>query len=149
MTDGTGQEPGSPTERLLALIGEHHDSVRDALDDEQYALLRARLEALAGTATQDRRAVAKAFRGVQLALMPLPLGHPVLAATESPRLVAAPPGPAAVTQARDLMALLAFPRARRSPSTAVRRRRTGPCSVPPRCRATRRGPAAAAPRPPS
>nr|WP_202436848.1 hypothetical protein [Streptomyces sp. SID5910] len=95
---------------MLALIGEHRDTVRDALDDEQYALLLSRLAALADAASDDRKALLRAVRGVQLALLPLPLDHPVRRALDSPRLVgAAPPGPAAVTGARELMARLVIP----------------------------------------
>ncbi|GGQ77110.1 hypothetical protein [Streptomyces flaveolus] len=107
--DGTGEDRGGGAERLLALIGEHRDTVRDALDDEQYALLLTRLAALADAASDDTRAVRRALRGVQLALLPLPLDHPVRAALDSVRLVAAPPGPSTVTGARELMARLVIP----------------------------------------
>ncbi|MEU3663699.1 hypothetical protein AB0E77_28740 [Streptomyces sp. NPDC032940] len=107
--DGTGEGRGGGAERLLALIGEHRDTVREGLDDEQYAELLTRLAALADAASDDRRAVLKAVRGVQLALLPLPLDHPVRAALDPLRLVAAPPGPATVTGARELLAHLVIP----------------------------------------
>ncbi|MFE2941435.1 hypothetical protein ACFXKG_20580 [Streptomyces sp. NPDC059255] len=113
--DGTGASRGG-TERLLALIGEHRDTVRDALDDEEYALLLARLAALADAASDDTRAVRRALQGVRLALLPLPLDHPVRVALDSVRLVAAPPGPSAVAGARELMARLVIPEP--SPGTA-------------------------------
>lgn len=97
------------TERLLALVGEHRDTVRDALDDEQYALLLARLAALGDAAPDDTRAVRRALQGVRLALLALPLGHPVRLALDSVRLVAAPPGPSTVAGAQELMARLVLP----------------------------------------
>ncbi|MFI2375503.1 hypothetical protein ACH5AO_10585 [Streptomyces sp. NPDC018964] len=106
--DGTGGGRDG-TERLLALIGEHRDTVRDALDDEQYALLLTRLAALGDAAPDDTRAVRRALQGVRLALLPLPLDHPVRLALDSVRLVAAPPGPSTVAGARELMARLVLP----------------------------------------
>ncbi|WP_330307946.1 MULTISPECIES: hypothetical protein [unclassified Streptomyces] len=106
MNDGHESAAG----RLFALIGEHQVTIREALDDEQYAQLLARLEALTGVAPDDDRAVRRALRGVQLALLlPLPLGHPVRTELDAVRLVAAPPGPTAVAGARELMAALASP----------------------------------------
>ncbi|MFF5019705.1 hypothetical protein [Streptomyces sp. NPDC001165] len=106
---GTSDGPGGSTERLLVLIGEHRDTIREALDDEQYALLLARLEALAATDAADDRAVRRASQGVRLALLPLPLDHHVRRALDSVRLVAAPPGPRTVVEARELTALLTTP----------------------------------------
>ncbi|WP_406472485.1 hypothetical protein [Streptomyces sp. NBC_01615] len=101
----------SPAGQLFALIGEHQVTIREALDDEQYTELLARLEALAGVAPDDDRAVRRALHGVRLTLLksPLPHGHPVLTALDAVRLVAAPPGPTAVAGARELMAALASP----------------------------------------
>ncbi|WP_329461496.1 hypothetical protein [Streptomyces sp. NBC_01431] len=103
MNDGRDSSTG----RLLALIGEHRATIRDALDDVQHALLLVRLGALASAAPDDDRAVRRALQGVRLALLPLPLDHPVRTALDSVRLVAAPPGPTAVAGARELMVLLA------------------------------------------
>ena len=103
---GTSDGPAGSAERLLALVGEHRDSIREALDDEEYALLLTRLEALASMDADDGKAVRRAVQGVRLALLPLPLDHPVRVALDSVRLVAAPPGPTAVAGARDLVALL-------------------------------------------
>ncbi|MFF1283767.1 hypothetical protein [Streptomyces sp. NPDC058299] len=86
-------------ERLLVLIGEHRDTIREALDDERYALLVSRLTALAETAPDDDRAVRGALQGVRVALLPLPPGHPVRAEPDSLRAVAVSPGPAAVAVA--------------------------------------------------
>ncbi|MFC7263870.1 hypothetical protein [Streptomyces lutosisoli] len=106
MNDGRESSAG----QLFALIGEHRATIREALDDEQYAELLARLEALAGVAPDDDRAVRRALHGVRLALLlPLPIGHPVRTALDAVRLVAAPPGPTAVAGARELMAALASP----------------------------------------
>ncbi|MFJ9820650.1 hypothetical protein ACIRU3_36340 [Streptomyces sp. NPDC101151] len=113
---GTGDGPGGRAERLLALVGEHRDSIREAFDDEQYALLLARLQGLAAVAPQDDRAVRRAVQGVRLALLPLPLDHPVHIALDTVRLVGAPPGPTTVAGARELIDLLASPRP--SPQTA-------------------------------
>jgi len=99
----------SSADRLLALIGEHGATIREALDDEQHALLLARLEALAGVAPDDDRAVRRALQGVRRALFPLPLDHPVRIALDPVRLVGAPPGPTAVAGARELLAMLASP----------------------------------------
>lgn len=107
--DGTSEERGSPAERLLGLVGEHRDSIREALSGEQHALLLTRLEALAAAAAGDDRAVRKALQGVRLALLPLPFDHPVYVALDSPRLVAAPPGPTTVAGAQHLVTLLANP----------------------------------------
>ncbi|MDV9199780.1 hypothetical protein [Streptomyces sp. Wh19] len=96
-----------PAGRLLALIGEHHAAVRAALDDEQYAVLLTRLETLAAVVPDDGMAVRRACQGVRLALLALPFDHPVRLALDAVRLVAAPPEPAVVMGARELMALLA------------------------------------------
>ncbi|MET8824410.1 hypothetical protein ABZX40_07610 [Streptomyces sp. NPDC004610] len=104
--DGTGAS-GDAAGRLLRLIAEHRDTVRDGLDDTQYALLVERLTGLADAAPDDLRAVRKALQGVQLALLPLPLDHPVRAAVDSVRLLAAAPGPSTVAGARELMAAMA------------------------------------------
>ncbi|MEU3190055.1 hypothetical protein ABZ686_05310 [Streptomyces sp. NPDC006992] len=106
--DGAGDRPGAPAQRLLALVGEHREDVRAVLDEEQYALLLARLEALAGTAVDDDRAVRRAFQGVRVLLtrLPLPYDHPVHLALDSDRLAGVPPGPATVVDARELAALL-------------------------------------------
>lgn len=71
-------------EQLLALVGEHRDSIRESLDDEQYALFLARLGALAETAEEDNKAVLRALKGVKHALIPLPFDHPVYLALDSP-----------------------------------------------------------------
>ncbi|MFJ1546093.1 hypothetical protein [Streptomyces sp. NPDC088246] len=108
--DGTSESGGRSTERLLALIGEHRDSIREELDDEEYALLLTRLEALATSAADDDKAVRRALQGVRLALLPLPFDHPVrVFALDAVRLVATPPGPATVPGARDLLAWLTAP----------------------------------------
>ncbi|WP_328928958.1 hypothetical protein OG429_33275 [Streptomyces sp. NBC_00190] len=100
---------GPSAEPLLALIGEHRESIRAALDDEQHALLLTRLTALAEAPPDDTMAVRRALQGVRLALRPLPFEHPVRAALDGVRLVAAPPGPAAVTEALALISLMAAP----------------------------------------
>ncbi|MET8751778.1 hypothetical protein ABZW32_16995 [Streptomyces sp. NPDC004667] len=100
---------GPSAEPLLALIGEHLESIRAALDDEQHALLLARLTALAEAPPDDTMAVRRALQGVRLALRPLPFEHPVRGALDGARLVAAAPGPAAVTEALALVGLMAAP----------------------------------------
>ncbi|MEU6945229.1 hypothetical protein ABZ957_08330 [Streptomyces sp. NPDC046316] len=92
---------------LLALIGEHRESIRAALDDEQHALLLTRLRALAAASPDKDMAVRRALQGVRHALRPLPFDHPARAALDGVRLVAAPPGPATVTEALALVDLLA------------------------------------------
>ncbi|MFE9632008.1 hypothetical protein [Streptomyces sp. NPDC006463] len=98
---------GPSAEPLLALIGEHRESIRAALDDEQHALLLTRLSALAAAPPDSVMAVRRALQGVKLALRPLPFDHPVRAALAGVRLVAAPPGPATVTDALALVNLMA------------------------------------------
>ncbi|MCT9075989.1 hypothetical protein [Streptomyces fulvoviolaceus] len=105
MNDGRESSAGW----LLALIGEHRATIREALDDEQHTLLLARLGALAEVAPDDDRAVRRALQGVRLALLPLPLDHPVRVALDSVRLVAASPGPVTVAAAQELMASLSSP----------------------------------------
>lgn len=100
---------GPSAEPLLALIGEHRESIRAELDDEQHALLLTRLTALAEAPPDDTMAVRRALQGVRLALRPLPFGHPVRVLVDGSRLVTAPPGPAAVTEAMALIGLLAAP----------------------------------------
>ncbi|WP_431983546.1 hypothetical protein [Streptomyces qinglanensis] len=106
--DGAGDRPGAPARRLLALVGAHREEVRAGLGEEQYALLLARLAALADTAADDDRAVRVAFQGVRVLLtrLPLPYDHPVHLALDSDRLAGVPPGPATVTDARELASLL-------------------------------------------
>ncbi|MGO4426969.1 hypothetical protein AB4Z54_51785, partial [Streptomyces sp. MCAF7] len=64
-----GEDSGT---RVLGLIGEHLDSIRAQLTDEQYQLLLTRLRALADTPPDDSRAVRRAFQAVRLCLLPLP-----------------------------------------------------------------------------
>lgn len=49
-------------EQLLDLVCEHQDSIRASLDDELYALLLARLGALAEAAEEDDKAVRRALK---------------------------------------------------------------------------------------
>ncbi|MFF1412037.1 hypothetical protein ACFVX6_20080 [Streptomyces sp. NPDC058289] len=98
---------GPSAEPLLALIGEHRESIRTALDDGQHALLLTRLKALAEASPDDGMAVPRALQGVRLALRQLPFGHPVRTMVDGVRLVAAPPGPQTVTEALKLVNLLA------------------------------------------
>ncbi|MFE4368929.1 hypothetical protein ACFRMN_11930 [Streptomyces sp. NPDC056835] len=105
-------------EELLDLIGEHRDSVREKLDDEQHELLLARVRALADTARDDNKAVRKALQGVRLALLPLPFDHPVQLAMDSFRLAGPPVGPPVVTGARELLTRLVG-RPSISPDTAL------------------------------
>ncbi|MFF9086489.1 hypothetical protein ACF1BE_08795 [Streptomyces sp. NPDC014991] len=102
-------------ERLLVLIGEHRDTIREALDDEEYALLVSRLTALAEAAPDEDRAVRRALQGVRRALVPLPPDHPVRAELDSLRAVVVPPGPGAVAGARELMAWFRLPSPVREP----------------------------------
>lgn len=90
--------------RMLGLIEEHLDSIRDLLTDEQYDLLLTRLRALADTPSGDARAARRAFQAVRLALVPLPFDHPVREALDSVRLVAtAPVGDLVALRTRDLL----------------------------------------------
>ncbi|MEU9117224.1 hypothetical protein AB0D04_37090 [Streptomyces sp. NPDC048483] len=95
---------------LLALIRGHWASIQAALDDDQQATLVARLRAVSD-ARDDTRARRKALQGVRLALLPLPLDHPVRAALDSPRGAAAPvmDDPLIAEQARELLSWLADP----------------------------------------
>ncbi|GHC81050.1 hypothetical protein [Streptomyces flavofungini] len=100
-----GEDNGT---RVLRLIDEHLDSIRDRLTDEQYDLLLTRLRALADTPAGDARAARRAFQAVRLSLVPLPFDHPVREALDSVRLVAtAPVGDRVVLRTRDLLARLA------------------------------------------
>ncbi|MEU7317962.1 hypothetical protein [Streptomyces sp. NPDC007083] len=116
--DGAGDRRGAPVHHLLAQVGEHRETVRAALGEEQYALLLARLEALASTSADDDRAVRRAFQGVRVLLtrLSLPYDHPVHRALDSDRLAGTPPGPATVADARELAAALTgFPAAGSGP----------------------------------
>ncbi|OIJ97060.1 hypothetical protein [Streptomyces monashensis] len=111
------EEGAGPAERLLALIGTHRDSIREALDDEAYAVLLTRLTALAEAAPDDGRAVRRALQGVRLALVrALPLDHPVYLALDDVRHTAAPPGPETVVGAQELLAWFRLPSPAREPS---------------------------------
>ncbi|MGW0708029.1 hypothetical protein ACWD4G_19090 [Streptomyces sp. NPDC002643] len=100
----TGDDNGT---RVLGLIAEHHDSIRDRLTDEQYQLLLTRLRALADTPPDDARAVRRAFQAVRLCLVVLPYDHPVREALDSVRLVGtAPVSRPTVLRTRDLLARL-------------------------------------------
>lgn len=127
-----GDDPAGSAYRLLVLICEHADGLRDALDPEQYALLHTRLTELVETDPEDGRGVRRALRDVHLALLPLPLDHRVYRALDAVRSV--PPGPpgraAAVTWARELLARLPRPRpADRAP--AADEARAGRCGQAP------------------
>ncbi|MFH8381752.1 hypothetical protein ACH4E7_12505 [Kitasatospora sp. NPDC018058] len=118
--DGTGEGGGRATERLLGLIREHHDSIRAQLGEEGYAVLLSRLEALAAVAADDERGRRSALQGVRRALRPLSFDHPVRAALDSSRLVAAPPVPADVDVARELLAWLSAPADEPEPPAGTR-----------------------------
>lgn len=107
-------------EQLLDLVGEHRLSIREALDDDQYALLLARLEALAGTAETDNKAVGKALQGVRLVLTRLPFDHPVQLALDAVRLAGPTIGPTAVGRARSLLARLGEPPPVPEPAAIIR-----------------------------
>ncbi len=96
-----------PEINLLDLVTEHWDSIRENLEDEQYELLLTRLRELADTPQDDSKAVKKTRQGVRLALLRLPLSHPVRLAVDSLRLVATPVRPPTVAGARELLAWLA------------------------------------------
>ncbi|GAA2136555.1 hypothetical protein GCM10009760_16170 [Kitasatospora kazusensis] len=114
--DGTGEDRGRSTERLLGLIREHRDGIRAQLGEEGYAVLLSRLEALAAAA--DDRARRKALQGVRRALTALEFDHPVRAALESARLVAAPPAPVDAAAAYELLAWLSAPAPEAGPEAA-------------------------------
>ncbi|MFJ2645475.1 hypothetical protein ACIO1C_01850 [Streptomyces sp. NPDC087420] len=93
---------------LLALVGEHLESVRASLGPERYNLLLTRVRALtdgAGSAKEQRRDL----QGVRLVLLDLPFDHPVRLALDSNRLLATTDLPRTVVQARELLARLAEP----------------------------------------
>ncbi|MFD0413808.1 hypothetical protein [Streptomyces sp. NPDC127108] len=91
--------------KVLRLVDEHLDSVRERLSDEQYELLLTHLRALAETPTGDARAVRRAFQNVRLALVPLPFDHPVREALDAVRLTGtAPVGDLAVARTQLLLA---------------------------------------------
>ncbi|MCT2591573.1 hypothetical protein LHJ74_16985 [Streptomyces sp. N2-109] len=99
----------NPGETLLDLVGEHRESIREGLDDEQHEKLLTRLRALAETAEDDHKAVRNALQGVRLALRPLAFDHPARLAVDAIRFGGAPIGPESVTGARDLLVRLTEP----------------------------------------
>ncbi|MCB5165845.1 CHAT domain-containing protein [Streptomyces bambusae] len=113
---GPAAAPVAPEQRLLDLVAEHLDGIRDALGDSGHALLRGRLEALAAD-PGDPRTRRKALYGVRLALLSLPPGHPVRLALDLTRRTQDAPGPDAgdgtdaVAGARRVLALMADPAA--------------------------------------
>ncbi|MBL1108706.1 hypothetical protein JK361_29670 [Streptomyces sp. 5-8] len=112
------EEGAGAAGRLLALIGEHRDTIRQSLDDTQYAVLLTRLTALAEAAPDDDRAVRKALQAVRQALLSLPHEHPVRRELSSSRLAVTlpPPGPATVAGAKELMAWFRLPSPPRAPA---------------------------------
>ncbi|MBP3081238.1 hypothetical protein OHB02_01645 [Streptomyces albidoflavus] len=104
--DESGDEPA---EELFTLIAAHRTTVREGLGDERYALLLARLDALAAVPSDDTMAVRRAYRYVCHVLLDLPYDHPVRDAVGALRLTAAPPGPRVAVGARELTALLSAP----------------------------------------
>ncbi|MEU6671237.1 hypothetical protein [Streptomyces sp. NPDC046727] len=110
------EEGAGAAERLLALIGEHRDTIRQALDDTQYTLLLTRLTALAEVAPDDDRAVRRALQGVRLALLSLPHEHPVRQELESSRGTLMLPGPGTVAGAQELTAWFRLPSPVREPA---------------------------------
>ncbi|MFI1839544.1 hypothetical protein [Streptomyces olivaceoviridis] len=109
------EERAGPAERLLALIGAHRGTLHEALGDEQYTVLLARLTALAEAPADDDRAVRRALHGVRLVLLKLPPAHPVRGELDSPRGAVTLPGPGAVAGARELMAWFGLPSPARGP----------------------------------
>ncbi|MFG3015713.1 hypothetical protein ACGFZB_35785 [Streptomyces cinerochromogenes] len=110
------EQGAGAAERLLALIGEHRDTIRQTLGEERHAVLLARLTALAGTAPEDDRAVRRALQAVRLVLLELPPGHPVRRELDSPRGMVTLPGPGTVASAQELMAWFSLPSPARGPS---------------------------------
>ncbi|MFB7470726.1 hypothetical protein [Kitasatospora sp. NPDC056184] len=92
-------------EALMALVRQHWAGVWAALTDEKRTELAARVAALA-EARGDGEATRKAFHGVKLTLMSLPLDHPVRKELNGLRAVAADPRPTAELAA-ELLAWLA------------------------------------------
>ncbi|MEU6591970.1 hypothetical protein ABZ923_22550 [Streptomyces sp. NPDC046881] len=103
-------------ERLLALIGEHLDTIREELDDAQHALLLAWLKTLAVAPADDDRAVRRALQGVRLALLKLPPAHPVRRELDSLRGAVPLAGPGTVAGAQELMAWFGLPSPARGPA---------------------------------
>ncbi|MFJ4328414.1 hypothetical protein ACIP3A_35630 [Streptomyces tricolor] len=103
------ERSAGPAERLLALVLAYRDTMGQALGDEQYAVLRARLSALAAAPPDDDRAVRRALQGVRLVLLKLPPGHPVRRELDSTRGAVTLPGPGTVASARELMARFELP----------------------------------------
>ncbi|MCB5164128.1 hypothetical protein LG634_04665 [Streptomyces bambusae] len=95
----------SAERKLERLIAEHRESIRECLEADQYALLLERLRALA-SAPAGPRERRRALQGVRLALLPLPLDHPVRLAFESVRGAAVLDDPSDVLDARLLLTLL-------------------------------------------
>ncbi|MFH8893322.1 CHAT domain-containing protein [Streptomyces sp. NPDC017949] len=98
-------EPTPPEQRLLRLVAAHLDGIRAELDEDRYEVLRSRVRDLAADPgdPRDRR---KALLGIRLALLPLPLDHPVRLALDLARRAGPPAGPEVVTDAREVLALM-------------------------------------------
>jgi hypothetical protein len=110
------EQGAGSAERLLALLGEHRDTVRQMLGDEQYAMLLARLTALAEAPPDDDRAVRRALQSVRLVLLKLPPGHPVRRELDLSRGAVTLPGPGTVATAQELMAWFGRPSPTRRPA---------------------------------
>ncbi|MGW1278782.1 hypothetical protein ACWD4V_17755 [Streptomyces tsukubensis] len=93
------------SEELLTLIARHWPDIRQTLPDEQYTVLADRIVALA-EAENDPRELRRALQGVRLALLPLPLDHPVRLALETTRLAPAAIGPGLAEQSLRLAELV-------------------------------------------
>ncbi|MER6996708.1 hypothetical protein [Streptomyces sp. NPDC000410] len=103
------ENPEDRAHRLLELIGEHRESIRACLNDEQHELLVTRVRALAD-APEGVMAIRRALRGVEFALRPLPLEHPVrLAVDTGVRLTEGAAGAHTAVQARELLVRLTEP----------------------------------------
>lgn len=92
----------NPTKPLLPLVAEHWESIRTVLSADERDLLLTRMRALAET-SNDTRAVRRALQGVRLALLALPLDHPVRLALDTTRLTTATADPATAVQAREVL----------------------------------------------
>ncbi|MFF0199866.1 hypothetical protein [Streptomyces sp. NPDC005017] len=104
---------------LMALVGEHADSVRTSLGEERFGVLLNRVRELAGAPSGDPRAVRRALQGVRHALLPLPLDHTVRRALDGTRLAGGTPAPDIPLCAGELLLALAAPRPSADPAYDV------------------------------
>ncbi|MFF3098226.1 hypothetical protein [Streptomyces cyaneofuscatus] len=99
-------------DRLFDLISQYRDTLRADLGEDAWEQLNMKLQAYVDGAAEDRKVAQRALRGMQTALIRLPIEHPLRQALDTTRLATGQvtaPNPGKAAQLLAMLADLAAP----------------------------------------